>query len=205
MKKAAILFTILSVLFSFIIGVAADSEPKDIQVILSEIPTVVNLGGAVEITATAPKHGSSFVDSWEGAEKVFTEFNPAEENYTSKAVFKPVKAGTYVISYSITMTSGGSATIFSKKVERTIEVVNPITVVGATAKNLNLSPIYNVNGEILYYRACGQVYALWSDNSEIPTGSSVYFFFGPDETSKDVNVTFSVEGKQYNYTIIINR
>lgn len=205
MKKIAIIVTVLSVLFSSILGVAADSIPKDIEVILSDTPAVVNLGQSFEITATAPKHGSNYIDSWENAEQSYTELNALTNAYISKATFKADKEGIYNISYTIKMTSGNSDTVFYKTVKRTVEVVNPVKVVGAVIRNLNVIPIYNGEGNIAYYRACGEVYALWSDKSETPDGSSVYLFFGSEETSKDVSVTLNVDGKQYDYIVTVNR
>lgn len=205
MKKLAIIITILSVLFSSIVGVAADSDLKDIDVILSDTPAIVNVGESFEITAISPKHGSSYTDSWENANQSYTELDPITRTYVSKAAFIAEKAGIYHISYTIKMTSGSSDTTFYKQVIRTIEVVNPVTVVGAVIKNLNVIPVYNTEGSIIYYRACGLVYTRWSDGSETPNDSSVYFFFGPNETSKDISATLNVEGRQYSYIVTVNR
>lgn len=203
MKKVAVIITVLSLLLGSIAGVSADSSLKDIEVTLSDTPAVVNLGETIELTATAEKHGSDYIDAWENADKAFTEPEPITDTYISKAVFKPQKPGVYVVSYVIKMTSGSSDTIFFKRVERTIEVIDH-TVVGAAIKDLNISPIYDEAGNISLYRACGTVYTLWSNTTETPS-DSVYFFFGPDETTKDIDVQFIIDGKQYYYTVTVNR
>lgn len=124
--------------------------------------------------------------------------------YISKAVFTAEKPGIYNISYNIDMLAGESSIVFSGKAERTIEVINPITVVGADIRNLVIEPIYKGDGSISAYSASGTVYALWSDNTTTPYGS-MFFFFGPDETRKNLNITLLINGKQYIYTVTVNR
>jgi hypothetical protein len=204
MKKIAFIITILSIFFSFTIGVSADSVVKDIEVALSETAAIVNIGETISIIATSTKHGSSYSDNWDNAINSITEYDPITATYVSKALFTAEKPGVYNISYTIKMTAGDSDTVFSKTVERTIEVIDPRTVIGADIRDLEITPIYNTDGSISVYSAFGTIYALWSDNTTTQN-SSFYFFFNPDETTKNIDVTFNIDGKLYTYTLTVNR
>jgi hypothetical protein len=204
MKNIVIIITILTLLFCSSVGVAADSNLKDIEVILSEIPTVAKIGEIIDLTATTQKHGSTYTDTWDNAVKSATVYDITTGTYISKALFTAEKSGIYTISYTINMTSGNSDTVFLKKVERTIEVIDTTTVIGAAIKDLKITPIFNTDGSISAYSAYATTHALWSNNTTTPNGS-VYFFFAPEETTKDIVVTLNVNGQQYNYTITVNR
>lgn len=204
MKRIAIIITIFSILFGSTIGVSAASDPKDIEVTLSESATVVNIGETIALVATTSKHGSNYTDNWNNAVKSVTEFDPITEAYISTASFTAENPGIYPISYTITMTAGDSATTFSKTVERTIKVINSHTVTGADLRNLVITPIYKSDGSVSVYSAYGTIYALWSDNTATQNGS-VYFFFGADETTKNIDVTLNIDGKLYTFTVAVHR
>lgn len=204
MKKIFIILTILSILLVSTIGVSADSASKDTEVALSEVPTAVNVGETIALTAITQKHGSSYFDNWNNAEKVYTKFDPETEAYISEASFMAEEPGTYNISYTIYMTSGGSNTVFSNTVEKTIVVVDSVTLAGAVIKDVKVTPIYLENGSISYYSAYVSIYALWSDNTT-SYNSSMYLFFKPDETSKAIEVILYIDGTPYTYTVTINR
>lgn len=204
MKRIAIIITIFSILFSSTIGVSAASDPKDIEVTLSESATVVNIGETIALVATTSKHGSNYTDNWSNAVKSVTEFDPITEAYISTASFTAENPGIYPISYTITMTAGDSATTFSKTVERTIKVIDSHTVTGADLRNLVITPIYKSGGSVSVYSAYGTIYVLWSDNTATQNGS-VYFFFGADETTKNIDVTLNIDGKLYTYTVAVHR
>lgn len=204
MRKLAFIIAILSIFFSFTIGVSADTVPKDIEVILSETTAVANIGDTIILTATTTKHGSSYSDNWDNAAKSITEFDPITETYISKAFFTAEKPGIYNISYTINMTAGDSNTVFSKTVEKTIEVIDSVTLIGADIRDLEVTPIYNADGSISVYSAFGTIYALWSDNTATPNGS-LFFFFNPDETTKNIDVTLNINGIPTIYTVTANR
>lgn len=204
MKKIIIAVTVFSLIFGASMGVWADTEFKDVNVILSETPAVVNVGETIEMTAVTTKHGSCYYDSWGNAVKVSTVYDLGTNAYISKALFTAEKPGSYNISYTIKMTSGNSDTVFYKTVERQVEVIDTVTVVGALIKDLTVTPLYNADDTISAYKAYGTVHVLWSDNTTTPNGS-LYFFFGPEETSKDIEVTLYVDGIQYKYIVTVNR
>jgi hypothetical protein len=204
MKRIAIIITIFSVLFSSTLGVSAASDLKDIEVILSDTATVAKIGETIDLTATTTKHGSSYIDSWNNAVKSTTVFDSITETYISKAFFTAVKPGVYPISYTITMTAGDSNTTFSKTVERTIEVIDPRTVIGAELRDIEITPIYNEDGSVSVYSAYGTIYALWSDATSTPNGS-LYFFFSPEETTKNLDLTLNIDNTLYTYNVNVTR
>ncbi|MGB7606510.1 MAG: hypothetical protein WBL93_13655 [Lutisporaceae bacterium] len=204
MKKIFIILTILSILLISTIGVSADSESKDIEVVLSDMPTVVNVGETIALTATTQKHGSSYFDSWNNAVKSHTEFESETETYISEAYFLAEEPGIYNVSYTISMTAGESGTVFSNTVEKIIEVVDSVTLAGAVIKDLKVTPIYLEDGSISCYSAYISIYALWSDNTTT-YNSSMYFFFEPDETSKHIDVILYIDGTPYTYTVTVDR
>lgn len=216
MKRIAILIISFSIILMNFASVSAASAKKGsvslmeitdqklVEVKLSDIPETINQGETLELTATTLKHGSDYEEEWNGAIKDKTVFDAITGAYVSKAVFKAEKPGTYTISYCIYMSSGGSTTAFYGKVEKTITVINPVTVVGAGIRNLVINPVYGTDGSIITYLASGSVYAIWSDQSATPC-SSIFFSFGPDETVKNVDVTFTIGGVQYYYTVTVSR
>jgi hypothetical protein len=204
MKRIAIIITICSILFSSTLVVYAASDIKDIEVIFSDTVAVAKVGETLDLTATTPKHGSDYTDTWDNAVKSVTQFDSVAEAYISKAIFTAENPGIYTISYTITMTSGESATVFSKTIERTIEVIDPHTVIGADIRDLEFTPIYNADGSVSVYSAHGTIYALWSDDTAAPNGS-VYFFFSPSETTKDIDITLNINGSSYTYLVTITR
>lgn len=206
MKKITIFITILSILLiNFTcISASAASEQKNIEAILSNTPDIVKVGETVILTATTEKHGSSYNDSWSNAVKSFTILDTETDTYISKAVFIAEKPGIYNISYSINMFPGKSNVDFISKVEKTIEVIDPVTIAGADIRNLVIEPVYKADGSISAYTAFGTVYVLWSNQTTTPY-SSIFFGFDPNETMKNINVTIPYNGVEYNYVITVKR
>jgi len=204
MKRIAFIITLLSVYFCAFVGVSAAPDQKNADVTVSDTPAVLNVGETVILTAATGKHGSSYNDNWNNAVKSITEFDPNTGTYISKAEFTAQKAGIYTISYNIDMFAGKSGIAFSGKAERTIKVISPVTIIGADIRDLVISPFYKADGSIKSYSASGTTYAIWSDNTAKPY-SSIFFFFGPDETAKDINVTLNINSIQYTYTVAVKR
>lgn len=204
MKKIAVIVILLSVYFSTSVGVSAAPGPKNVEVTLSNTPAVVKVGETVMLTASTEKQGSSYSDNWSDAVKSLSIFDPDTDMYISKAEFTPQKAGIYTISYSIDMSAGESNIVFSGKIERIIEVTDPVTVAGADIRNLAIIPIYRDDGSIKAYSASGTIYTLWSNNTSTPY-SSIFFAFGPDETEKNIDVTLYLNGVESIYTVTVKR
>lgn len=218
MKRIAILIISFSIILMNFTSVSAASakkvkvavsmmeitDQKQVEAKLSEVPETINQGETLVLSAATLKQGSDYIDEWGEAVKDSTTFDAVTGTYISKAVFKADKPGTYTISYYINMSAGGSTTAFYGKVEKTITVVNPVTVVGAEIRDLVINPVYGADGSVLLYMASGNVYAIWSNQTATPC-SSTFFSFGPGETVKNVNVAFKIDGIQYNYTVAVSR
>lgn len=204
MKKAITVLTVISILLFNSTSISAASGPKDVEVILSNVPEVVNVGKTVTLTVTTEKHGSAYKDNWSAAVKSVTTLDTITGKYISKGEFFAEKPGVYNISYNIDMLAGKSNVVFRGKVEKTIKVINPVTIAGAEIRDLEIKPVYKADGSISAYSAYGVVYSLWSDQTATPY-SSVFFLFSPSETVKDVNVNIIHDGVQYKYVITVKR
>lgn len=204
MKKIMFAITVLALMMSLPAATWAGSGPKEAEVTLSDVPSSLNVGETIEITATSVKQGSGYTDGWVNAAPVSSGFDPETGTYLSKAAFTAEKPGVYQIRYWIRMTAGNSNTAFEREVERTIEVTGQTTVVGAAVRNLSTSPVYRQDGSISAYSAAGRIYILWSDGSATP-GGAVYFYFGSDEISKTIRVSFYQNGNTYIYPVTVTR
>lgn len=180
------------------------TDLKNVEVILSDAPEVVKVGDKVELTATTKKQGSAYNDNWSNAVASTTVYDAATGTYISKAEFSAEKPGTYTISYCIDMTAGISGTGFRGMVVKTITVINPVTLIGADIRDMVITPVYKADGSLLVYSVSGKVYALWSDQTATPY-SSLFFNFGPNETEKNVDVTITDNGIQYNFVVTVYR
>lgn len=182
----------------------AQPADKEIPVSISASSSTVKCGEVVTLTAAADKHGSSFEDAWIEAEKTGTEFDRNTGKYISKAAFTAKDAGIYNIKYFIKMKAGKSNTYFTAAASYTINVINPVTVVGAEIRNISIKPVIRPDGSISIYSASGDVYVLWSDGTSTSHGK-IYFFFGSAETSKKVSVSFNINNKVYSYQVVVTR
>ena len=200
MKKLAILFIVLTMIVGSTTIVSAASAPKTVTAVLSDTPSTVLPGEAVSLEAICSRKGSSYSAVWSNAIEGQTVFSEETGCYTSQAVFQEDEPGIYTISYEITMYAGNSDTAFICKVERTIEVISNVTLTGIDIRNLTVIPVYKTDGSIAYYDASGKIYSLWSDGTEVLYGS-IYFCFGANETSKNLNVTIYNNNIQYAYIV----
>lgn len=206
MKKLAILVIIMILLVGSATIVSAADEPKTVTVTLSETPSVVKVGETVVLNAVTGKHGSSYSDFWSNANGVQTIFDEETGTYMAEALFQADKPGIYTIGYEIAMDAGKGDTTFIGKVERTIEVIGTtVTLTGADIRDLVVTPLLRSDGSISAYKASGNIYSLWSDGSAVLCNSIVCFFFGVNETSKNVTVTIYDKGINHTYVITVNK
>ncbi|MGE5473941.1 MAG: hypothetical protein ACM3UU_06940 [Ignavibacteriales bacterium] len=204
MKK--LYFYVFVIIFVFILPALSLAQPQDkeIPVMISATSSTVKCGEVVMLTAAAEKHGSSFEDSWSEAEKLGTEYDESTGKYISNATFVANNAGIYNIKYFIRMKAGKSETYFNAAASYTINVINPITVVGAEIRNISIKPVIRPDGSISVYSASGDAYVLWSDGTSTSYGK-IYFFFGAAETSKKVSVSLNINSKVYSYQVVVTR
>lgn len=202
-KRYSYLFGIILVLIIPALS-SAQSVNKEIPAEISASSSTVKCGDVVTLTAVTGKRGSSFEDSWTEAAKILTEYDDDTGKYISKASFAAKNAGVYNIKYLIRMKAGKSDTYFTAEVSYTINVINPITVVGAEIRDISVKPVTRPDGSISVYSASGDVYVLWSDGTSTSYGK-IYFFFGQAEISKKVNVSFNINNKVYSYQVTVTR
>lgn len=204
MKKLyTYLFGIIFVLNLPTLSLAQPAD-KEIPVMISAASSTVKCGEGVTLTAVTEKRGSSFEDAWSEAEKVGTQYDDNTGEYVSNAVFVANNAGVYNVKYLIKMRAGKSDTYFTATAIYTINVINPVTVIGAEIRNLSIKPVIRPDGSISVYSASGDIYALWSDGTSTSYGKT-YFFLGSTETSKKVNISLNISNKIYNYQVIVTR
>ncbi|KUO49628.1 MAG: hypothetical protein APF76_00150 [Desulfitibacter sp. BRH_c19] len=194
---------IITLVLSFPTTAFAETPSKEAEVSVSNIPDIINVGESIELSAVTVKQGSSYEEKWNGATAEGTVFDENTNEYISKAVFYAEKPGTYVINYQIKMRAGNSNSYFTGTVEKTIKVINSVSVKGAAIRNLVFNET-DSDGSISGYSVQGRTYILWSDGSATPYGS-IFFFMRADEISKDIRVSFTVESKEYSYLVTVDR
>ncbi len=204
MRKIVPTLIITLLLLSFPVAVLAETLSKEAEVSVSNIPDIINIGEIIELSAVTVKQGSYYEDKWNGAVAVDTVFNGDRDEYISKAVFYADKPGTYVIKYEIKMRAGNSNIYFTGTVEKTVIVINSMAVEGADIRNIVFNEVTDSDGNISGYSVKGITYILWSDGSATPYGS-ISFFMSADEISRDVRVSFNVDGVNYSYVVTIDR
>lgn len=206
MKRLIALLTAITFILALPLTVIADTAAteKEVDVALASDFEIVKAGETINFSAVTVKHGSDYLDEWQGAEMVSTYFDDLTDNYVSEAIFKADKPGVYTIAYAITMQAGKSDTVFLGKAEKTIEVIPSKEIIGAEIRNLVVTEMLRPDGSISGYLAQGSIFAIWSDGTEAAKGT-VFFVFGKDETSKNVSVSFSEEGHVYEYTVTVQR
>ena len=204
MRKIFTTLIITLLLLSFPVAVLAETLSKEAEVSISNITDIINVGETIELSAVTVKQGSYYEDKWNGATAVDTVFNEDTDEYISKAVFYADKPGTYVINYEIKMSAGNSSRSFTGTVEKTIKVINCMTVQGADIRNIVFNEVTDTDGNISGYSVNGITYILWRDGSATPYGS-ISFFMRADEISRDVRVSFTVDGVNYLYVVTIDR
>lgn len=204
MKKVFAIIITMVIVLGASIGTMAESLPKYCEVILSTSAEIVNVGETVELNALTLKRGSSYTVEWNGAEDTGTVLDKDTGNYVSTAIFKADKPGIYTVTYKIQMNTGNTNTFFEGTAFTTIEVRNPVTVVGADIRDLVIKPLLKPEGTVSGYLVQGNTYIVWSNNTSTLYGT-VSFFMGTYEISKDIYVMFNVEGKQYTYNVTVTR
>ncbi len=208
MKKILIMVVLVVFILSFSVPALAKPSVKTsvhhIDVTMSSKVSEVQVGEEVTFVTTAPKHGSSYIDGWEGAKAIETVFHKEAGEYISTATFIANEEGVYTISYLIEMSSGKSGVSFSGTVSQKIEVVDNVTVTGAGIKNLIIQEVKDSQGNTIGFNAFGETYIIWSNNETTDYGV-IYLRFGEDELSKDINVTVEADGNSYTYIVNILR
>jgi hypothetical protein len=103
------------------------------------------------------------------------------------------------------MYAGNSSTEFTAKEVRIIEVLSSSPqVIGAEVRDISVTEKLGADGTVTGYSVCGTVYILMSDGTATPY-SSIFLFFGADETARDVWVDFTLDGKPYSYLVTVRR
>ncbi len=190
------------VLFVFMSSAVTAASPKGktIDVELSGTTDFVNVGDSIVLTAETGRHGSSYVDQWEGAQKENSFFNKGK--YLSTATFYAETPGTFEVTYTITMSAGNSKIMFTGEETKLIEVIHP--VIGADIRDLVFTPVTDSDGTLVGYSVRGSTFKIWSNGDETRYGS-IILFFEPDEISRSVNVTFRIDGQTISYEVLITR
>lgn len=171
---------------------------------LSTPAVTIKAGESVILTAVSLKHGSAYEDMWSGASALGTVLDEESESYISSAVFTAGEPGIYTVTYDIQMKAGKSDVLFAGNASKTIEVTGSAVVTGAEIRGLVVTPIKNSQGDIVSYLACGYTYILYSDGTSKEYGF-ISFYFGVNETEKDISVTVYEDGKYYTYTVRVSR
>ncbi|WP_312832617.1 hypothetical protein [Sedimentibacter saalensis] len=194
MKKViSIILVFVFLLAMQTIAIAAPA-PKTVDVLLDASSTTIKVGQVVTLTATTDKQGSSYIDSWDEAEKIDTIHDTETETYVSTAKFTGITPGTYTITYEITMSSGKSDVTFNGVKSVEITVVQDSKIKGAAIYNVKVIPTYNPNGHLTGYDAEGDLYAVWDNGDETYYGK-VEFNFSPNQESRNYDVI--IEGVTY--------
>jgi hypothetical protein len=103
------------------------------------------------------------------------------------------------------MYAGNSNTEFIGKEVKTIEVLSSSPqVISADVRDISVTEKLGADGTVTGYSVCGTVYILMSDGTATPY-SSIFLFFGADETARDVWVDFTLDGKPYSYLVTVRR
>ncbi|MCX7748767.1 MAG: hypothetical protein N2645_18055 [Clostridia bacterium] len=204
MKKIWIFTAIILTLLSFSIQVSAQQIQKDNIVLLEEDKVQIKVGETITLSAESFKQGSSYADEWLGAAKTATFFDQESGYYKSTARFTAKEAGIYKVTYKMVMYSGKSNVAFTKIVYKMVEVLNPVTVQGAVAKNVVFHEIKKPDGRVSGYIAVGEVYILWSDDTLSPY-SSICLFFTSSETTKEIQVEIDINKNSVSYPITVSR
>lgn len=203
MRKLIMSVLIMVMVLIPVTAYASETE-KAVPVELSAVPDEINLGESITVKAATKKHGSLFQDQWTNAQKVSTVYDEITGQYLSTAEFKPAEAGTYEITYQMDMASGNSDVVFTGTVSKTVIVKDTKTVIGVKFKNITTTP--TMNGDVIVrYLVTGQAYAIWSNGTETDLNQSVFVFLAPYEYKKEVLISFSLEGKAYQFSPSISR
>lgn len=196
-----LVFTLLFTTSLVALAAPAPKAPKAASTSLSASAQEIKVGETVTLAASTLKQGSDYSDSWFGATREGTYLDGAIESYVSTATFTGQVPGTYTIWYEITMSAGKSGVTFVGTASIEITVVQPAVIVGATIKNVSVTPTYNNgNGNLNGYNAIGDVYAVWSDDTETYYGK-VNFHFSDNQTIRNLGVT--INGVEYTVKNIV--
>ncbi len=192
MKKIFMMVLAVILLFGVSANTFAASNPKYVEVNISA-PMKVEAGEIVTLTAVTLKHGSEFQDEWIGAQKVSTVLT--EDGYyisTAQVTAKELVS----VQYNITMTAGNGGD-FVGQASTTVELDNPVSVVGAVIKNV--TPVSWMTG---FYT--GDIYLIFSDGTTIKNGCT-YFGISEEQVSRIVDVSVLVNDIQYNFNVEVSK
>lgn len=110
-KGIIVTLAVCSMLTLAVSVAAAPAHPKPMPrvVKVAVVGTYDSTSQTITFTATSPRRGSAFTDSWTGATKVVTIFDEATGTYISTATVDASLASsgaTFSANYTITMTAG---------------------------------------------------------------------------------------------------
>lgn len=205
MKVIVSLATALLLLFSAPLSALAAPIPNNIEVAVTSCSDTITVGETVTLTATIVKHGSGFEDMWEGAQKIDTILNAATGEYLATAVFEATQPGAFTIQYRIIETAGKSNVAFEGLGFTTVVVQgDEKEVTGAEIRDVSFVPLTGSDMTICGYRGEGRIYAIYSDYSSASKGT-MFFVFGPEETSKTITVKFEENGITFSFPVTVYR
>lgn len=220
-KLVAVLLVMVMVLGMSGAAFAAPKAEKELKVhdvqsilVVQEFD-VLYVGNEVELVASTPKHGSDYVVKWsvsdddatvQEGETVLANINEVD-TYVSSATFSAKEAGTYVVTYKMTMAAGKSHVRFVGEVESEEIIVieedeldEALTVLQVTFKNLTLTAEMNKHGKITGYKGTIDVYAQMSNETEVFVKKQ-NLSFSDNQLTRNVDVT--VYGVKY--TLFVSR
>lgn len=202
MRKYGVMCMILLLVILLPVPIEAKTRIKQADVEITAGAYTVNVGESVTLTAQWIKQGSTCEVVWSGAEG--SGIVPADGFCTSQAVFTAAQPGVYTIAADVVMRSGKSATEFTGRVECTITVLDPVKIEGVELRNVTFCEVKRADGSVRGYWAVGDVYIVKTDGTALPYSTSMEYL-DADATSKNVTVTYSVDGVQYTDTVTIYR
>jgi hypothetical protein len=203
MKKLMIFL----VAFTFILSnglYVRGSELKFTQSNLLASADQVKVGQTVNLTAKTLKQGSGYIEEWNGAQLSKSYFDESTDYYVSESIFTPNQPGTYTITYTVRMYTGNSEVKFISSISKTVEVISDVKeVIGLEVRNVNAYPNTSTDGTLRGYSVLGELFVLWNDNTSTSNETVAYFFL-PNEQSRLVNMSVSINNKEYTFPVMIS-
>lgn len=204
MKKCYTLFVILVLVFSNALMVQASTEPKVTESYVVTTVDQAKVGETISLKAETQKRGAEYREEWDGATLYQSYLDEATGNYISEANFTPNQAGTYTITYTITMYTGNNEEKFIGRGTKTLEVLaDAKEVIGLEVRNVVAYPNIAADGTLKGYSVLGELFVLWNDQTTSSYGTVGYYFL-PNETLRVVNITVNIDNQQYTFPVTIS-
>lgn len=204
MKKCYTLFVILVLVFSNALMVQASTEPKVTESYVVTTVDQAKVGETISLKAETQKRGAEYREEWDGATLSQSYLDEATGNYISEANFTPTQAGTYTITYTITMYTGNNEEKFIGRGTKTLEVLaDAKEVIGLEVRNVVAYPNIAADGTLKGYSVLGELFVLWNDQTTSSYGTVGYYFL-PNETLRVVNITVNIDNQQYTFPVTIS-